>query len=468
MTLYNPVISASLLLLLAVFSRDSYGQIFYLTPTDNLQQILDKSLPGDKVQLAKGRYFGNFVMPQSIELAGDSGAIIDSQGAGHALVINAADSYVHHLQLQNWGSDLTTMDAAIFIAKEATNTRVEQNHISGGGFGIWVDGTRAAKVIGNQIVGNNQLRSTDRGNGIHLYNVTSAMVKDNKISSTRDGIYIESSNKNQLINNQMQDLRYGIHYMYSYHNSLINNTTINTRTGYALMQSKYLTVVNNRSINDVNYGMLLNYITYSKLQNNHISGVQNRRNPQMGKSTGRGLEGKALFIYNSLFNEFSHNQFSDSDIGIHLTAGSENNQLFNNAFINNKTQVKYVSSRGQDWSGNYWSDYLGWDMDGDGIGDALYEPNDNVDRLLWKFPAARLLFNSPAIRTLQWVQTQFPVLKGSGVVDSAPLMKLPEKLQLGTSISKDSPKTAERSILKSVTAVGQPERVTAVSTTGIN
>ena len=64
-------------------------------------------------------------------------------------------------------------------------------------------------------------------------------------------------------------------------------------------------------------------------------------------------------------------------------------------------------------------------MDGDGIGDVAYEPNDGVDRLLWKFPTAKLLFNSPAIEVLRWVQRQFPVLKSPGIVDSYPLMSNP-------------------------------------------
>lgn len=71
--------------------------------------------------------------------------------------------------------------------------------------------------------------------------------------------------------------------------------------------------------------------------------------------------------------------------------------------------------RTQEWSidgrGNYWSDYLGWDRNGDGLGDVPYEPNDNVDRLLWMYPQVRLLMNSPSIEMLRWVQRAFPVMK---------------------------------------------------------
>lgn len=45
-----------------------------------------------------------------------------------------------------------------------------------------------------------------------------------------------------------------------------------------------------------------------------------------------------------------------------------------NAFIANKQQVMYVATREQDWSGNYWSDYLGWDLDDNGVGDTAHEP----------------------------------------------------------------------------------------------
>jgi nitrous oxidase accessory protein len=83
----------------------------------------------------------------------------------------------------------------------------------------------------------------------------------------------------------------------------------------------------------------------------------------------------------------------------------------------------------QEWSadgrGNYWSDYLGWDRNNDGLGDIAYEPNDNVDRLLWLYPQVRLLMNSPGIELLRWVQRAFPVMKSPGVLDSHPLMKSP-------------------------------------------
>src|SRR3546814_10518262 len=58
-----------------------------------------------------------------------------------------------------------------------------------------------------------------------------------------------------------------------------------------------------------------------------------------------GAEGKALFIYNSLFNRIEGNHFERSAVGIHLTAGSEDNRITGNVFAGNQRQVKYVATR---------------------------------------------------------------------------------------------------------------------------
>ncbi|MBY4674986.1 nitrous oxide reductase family maturation protein NosD [Marinobacterium arenosum] len=399
-----------------------------VTPDQNLQQQLDQADAGDLLLLKPGAYLGNFVITRPLTLRGEAGVVLDGMGRKHALEIQAPDVTVEQLEIRNWGDDLTTLDSGIFVARQATGARIARNYLHGDTFGIWVDATADVRISHNRVKGNTAVRSADRGNGIHLFNVTGARIEHNEVWHTRDGIYIDTSNKNELIGNYLHDLRYGVHYMYSYHNRVSGNHTRNTRTGYALMQSKFLTVTNNRSENDANYGILMNYITNSTIRNNLISGVQNSRNPMMQQVSTRP-EGKALFIYNSLYNKIIGNHFSHSDMGVHLTAGSENNILSGNAFIDNREQVKYVATRHQDWShegaGNYWSDYLGWDMNADGIGDTHYEPTDGVDRLLWKFPAAKVLLNSPAVETLRWVQRQFPVLKSQGVVDSHPLMSIP-------------------------------------------
>jgi len=72
-----------------------------------------------------------------------------------------------------------------------------------------------------------------------------------------------------------------------------------------------------------------------------------------------------------------------------------------NDFIANREQVRYVGSRDEPWGGkqagqgNHWSNYQGWDRDGDGVGDVPYEASDIVDRLQYRHPIVKLLLGSP-------------------------------------------------------------------------
>ncbi|HEB55469.1 MAG TPA: nitrous oxide reductase family maturation protein NosD [Gammaproteobacteria bacterium] len=398
-----------------------------LSPASDLEAAIKHAAVNDVLLFSSGIYSGPLVINKSLTLKAESGAIFDGHKKGNILLVRAPNVTIEGFVLRNSGMNLTKMNAAIFVKKTAKNILIKNNVFKNNLFGVWLDAAHDATVIGNKISADQTVRSQDRGNGIHLYHVEGADIAKNEIWHTRDGIYIDTSNNNVLKNNNLHDLRYGIHYMYSNHNRIEGNYTHNTRTGYALMQSNSLTVLNNRSENDENYGILMNYITYSTLKNNRVEHVRKGITPGYSGAGITGAEGKALFIYNSVFNTLEGNLFADSDIGIHLTAGSEKNSIYDNAFVNNYTQVKYVSNRRQEWSkdgrGNYWSNYLGWDRNDDGIGDRPFEPNDNVDKLLWKYPLAKLLMNSPSVQILRWAQMQFPVFKSPGITDSYPLMQ---------------------------------------------
>lgn len=416
---------------LAVLStRPGLAEVLYVSPSDGpLQAVLDAASPGDTLALAPGTYPGSIRVTRTLTLRGAGDAVLDGEGQGDVIRVVAPGVHIEGLVLRNSGVNLTDMNAAVFAEPTAAGLVVRDCTLQTGGFGIWLDETPDARVLNNRVRGDASLRSQDRGNGIHLFNVTGAEVAGNEVWETRDGIYIDTSNENVLHGNHLHDLRYGIHYMYSYRNRVTGNRTQRTRTGYALMQSKYLTVIGNRSEDDDNYGMLMNFITHSTIRDNTVLRV--RRGGSVGGPGADiiGGEGKAIFIYNSLYNRIEGNRFAESDIGIHLTAGSEDNEVTGNAFVGNRTQVKYVATREQEWSiegrGNYWTDYVGWDRNEDGLGDTPYEPNDAVDKLLWKYPMAKVVMHSPAVQTLRWVQAQFPVFRAPGVRDSHPLMKPP-------------------------------------------
>jgi nitrous oxidase accessory protein len=414
------------LVFICSFSLPIFAEDYSVSPTDDLQKIIDASQNGDTLTLSEGRYFGNYVIKKQITLRGEEGAVIDAQGKGHAIILKNSHITIDNLIITNWGDNLTDQNSGIYSNEKVAFERAEglvisNNILSGDGFGIWLNHITKAKIFNNKVKGNLSLRSANRGNGIQVANVTHSHVFNNEVYEVRDGIYVISSQNNLIENNIIHHLRYGIHYMYSYDNTVKDNTAYNTRAGYALMSSRRLTITGNKTTDSEDYGFLLNFITQSTFSDNHIKNVWTK--PE-NKVLGR--DGKGLFVYNSGYNTVENNVVDTAEIGIHLTAGSENIKIYGNSFINNPTQVKYVSNKKQEWSkdgrGNYWSNYLGWDMDNDGIGDAIFEPNDGIDKLVWQYPEMKMIMDSPAILILRWVQKQFPVLKPPGVKDSYPLM----------------------------------------------
>ena len=181
------------------------------------------------------------------------------------------------------------------------------------------------------------------------------------------------------------------------------------------MFSDRLKVRGNVSEGDRNHGLMLNYANRAEIAGNRVT------------SGGE----KCLFMYNANKNTVADNLFEGCPIGVHFTAGSANNRFQGNAFIGNRTQVKYVGSRMLDWStdgrGNFWSDHAAFDLNGDGLADTAYRPNDLVDQVLWTQPSAKLLIGSPAVQLLRWTQSQFPALLPGGIVDNAPLMQPPAR-----------------------------------------
>ena len=126
-------------------------------------------------------------------------------------------------------------------------------------------------------------------------------------------------------------------------------------------------------------------------------------------------------MYDAEFNVPRNNVVINNRVGVHLTAGSSNNQVDGN---DSSATRKRSNCRPRDvqWGrtrGNFWSNYSGWDQDGDGAGDVAYEASDLVDRLNWQYPLVKLLLQS-TVKTLR--RRQFPRCERPAV-DQHPRMR---------------------------------------------
>src|SRR5690606_26645171 len=307
------------------------------------------------------------------------------------------------------GDDVTGQYAGIYTQPAAHRATVRDCDIAYSLSGLGMQDAADVQIIDNLITGKRDYPSAQRGNGIQLYNTTGARIVSNRISFARDGIYVDVSHDAVFRKNHIHHTRYGTHYMNSYHNLWEDNDVHDNRGGLALMEVRHQVVRNNRAWNNSDHGIMLRTIQDSVVENNVVSGNQ-----------------RGFFIYDAEYNVLRGNLVVGNEVGVHQWAGSKNNEVTNNDFIHNRQQIKYVATGDQEWGvggGNYWSNYLGWDRDGDGKGDVPYEANDVVDRLVWRLPALKLLLNSPALQTLRLIGQQFPLLRAPSVVEQAPRMQ---------------------------------------------
>ncbi|MBF0461662.1 MAG: nitrous oxide reductase family maturation protein NosD [Magnetococcales bacterium] len=393
---------------------------------ENLRQAIALAAPGEIVRLTAGRY-GAAVVSKSLTLIGTPAAVVDAGGQGSALTVVAPGVVVRGLTCTGSGKVETALDSGILVTHAADGAVLEDNQVVGNLYGIAIQGAQRVVVRHNRIANRNEGWLNDLGNGINIWDSTGSLFEGNRVEGGRDGLYIHTAHGNIIRGNRFTRLRFAVHYMYANDSEVTDNVSIGNTVGYALMYSDHLQVLRNVSLNDREHGLMFHSSRHSELAENSI----------------RNTQEKCTFIYTSSDNRIHHNRFEGCGIGIHFSGGSEKNVIYANAFINNRTQVKYSGMVHYEWSkdhrGNYWSDNPAFDLDGDGIADVAYHPNTLMDRVLWNYPLAKLLLSSPVMETLRVAQNQFPALAPGGVVDSWPLMRppamavaLPEDIQEGS------------------------------------
>ena len=383
--------------------------VLKVEPGGSIASAINSAGPGDTVEVARGDYAERLVIDKPITLRGIGRPTIRGGFAGDVIRVRASDVIIEGLIVRDSGIDQTAQNSGIYFQPGAHRPTVQDCDVVHNLFGIWIEKVDDARILRNTIVGRRDLQTAARGNGIQLYNSAGAQVLDNHISYARDGIYVDLSRKSVFRGNRIHHLRYGTHYMNTHHSVWENNEVYMNRGGLALMEVRELTVRNNVAWGNADHGIMLRTIQDSTVENNVVAG-----------------NGRGFFIYDAEYNTVRANLVTGNEVGVHLSAGSGNNKVDGNDFIDNRQQVKYVAARDVEWGksqGNYWSNYSSWDQNGDGKGDVAYEANDVVDRLNGQYPLLKLVLTSPSIQTLRFVARQFPVLRAPSVVDRNPRMR---------------------------------------------
>jgi nitrous oxidase accessory protein len=393
----------------------AHAATLQVKPGDSLQQAVDRASAGDVLEIARGTYAGPLSITKPLTLRGVKRPTISGGMSGDTIRVFSPDVVIDGLIVRDSGDDLKDQNAGIYIKPGAHRAVVRHCDLTYNLFGLWIEKANDVRIEGNTITGKRDYNSSQRGNGIQLYNTNGARIIGNNIGFVRDALYIDVSHHAVFKGNRLHHSRYGSHYMNSYYNLWEDNDSYYNRGGLALMEVRNQVVRGNRTWGNLDHGIMLRTMQDSVIENNIVAGND-----------------RGLFIYDVEYVSIKGNLVVDNHVGVHLSAGSTRNVVQGNDFIGNREQVRYVGSRDEHWGGtsasdatkgNHWSNYLGWDRNGDGVGDIPYEANDLVDRLQWQHPAMKLLLGSPAVQALRLVGQQFPVLRAPSVVDSYPAMQ---------------------------------------------
>ena len=109
-----------------------------------------------------------------------------------------------------------------------------------------------------------------------------------------------------------------------------------------------------------------------------------------------------------------HNLFALCDTAVDFLGTGVNNIFEDNTLRDNQTQVR-LEDQGNlmqtEWSRNYFDDYQGYDLDGDGFGDVPYEPRSLSGQLLSQRPELAFFRGSAALDLIDAVADVMPIFR---------------------------------------------------------
>ncbi|WP_260985366.1 nitrous oxide reductase family maturation protein NosD [Paenibacillus xylanexedens] len=378
-----------------------------------LQPIINAMNPGEELTLKPGMYLGPVTIDKSISLLGDSSVMIVSTDTSsiQSASTNSPESTINingdGVKLQGFTilHQHSTPTAAIQV--EANHAEIKDIHIQTQGFGILArdasEGTFRENVI--TWTGSETASSSQKGNGIDLYNAHRNHIEGNEIRGMLDGIYMENSREATVKGNTLLHTRYGIHCMYVDGSYVLDNIGEDNITGAMIMGVKNTTVSGNsfrkQSENVHSQGILLYDVHQSSIVNNIVEG--NRVGMNIAESAGNDIRG------NEVLRNF---------IGFQLVL-AEGNRLHQNQFISNVIDASAVDSRNNEMSSNYWDSFRGLDLNGDGVSEMAYGINPFYEQLISRNSAYQLFFQSPGMVFLSELYTEG---KENWSTDQSPLM----------------------------------------------
>ncbi|MBP9654951.1 MAG: nitrous oxide reductase family maturation protein NosD [Rhodocyclaceae bacterium] len=377
-----------------------------------LQPLIDATPAGGTLRPAPGIYAGPAVIAKPITLDGGGKATLAGNGRGTVLTLATSGATLRGLRLTGSGDSHDGIDAGLLVAGD--DNLVEHNAIDDVLFGIHLRQGNRNRIMNNRVTGRPAPRGA-RGDGLRLWNSRHNRIEGNAFRTVRDLTFANSPD-NLILRNTLADGRYGMQFVFSPRARVEGNRLADTDTGIAVLYSPDLVLRGNtiaHALDGGGAGLSLKDSGGALVENNEILHCA------AGLSANAPLNAETALTVRG--NRFAHNI-----VGMYFYGEQGGHKIVDNRFENNLTQVA-VSAAGvgaaNDWTGNLWSDYQGFDRDGDGIGDTPHEVWLYSDRIWMETPRAKFFANSPALELLDFLEKLAPFAAPSLILrDPAPRM----------------------------------------------
>ena len=380
----------------------------------NIQRAIEGATPGSTLCLTPGTYTGPIAVDRAVTIWGPREAVLRSNGTGHTIDVRADNARILGLTIEGSGRRYDTMDAGLHVT--GNGVRVEGVTVRDALFGITFERTENAVVKGNHVIGNPETPMGLRGDGIRLWSSRGAIADGNLVEDSRDMLAWFSPNS-RITNNVVRHSRYATHFMYSSGALVEGNQYVNNTVGVFVMYSDGIVIshnllAGNSSSDGLGVGGKESDLS---LVDNLI--VQN--------TTGLYLD--SCPFHPGRADTISGNLFALCDSAMVFLASGANNRFFDNTLRDNQFQVR-TENRGDlmnaEWARNYFDDYQGYDLDGDGYGDVPYELRSLSGELIGEYPALAFFRGTSALAMIDAVSNLFPLFQPQPIlVDHQPRMR---------------------------------------------
>lgn len=364
---------------------------------------------GDTILIRSGYYREHeLIIEKPLKLVGEGAPIVDGEKSGSVIRILSDSVHISGLIIRNVDVSHTEEFAGIHLY-ESDHFIIKDNILENMFFGILIERSNHGEIIGNTISGESK-EDFNAGNGIHGWYSSHLTISDNYIRELRDGIYLEFVDHSLISRNRsIENLRYGLHFMFSNYDDYEDNEFIDNGAGVAVMFSKFINMRRNtfyKNWGTASFGLLLKEIYDAEIEDNIFE----------ENTVGINIEGSTRVNY-------KRNNLVGNGWAVKVAGGCYTNIFSENNFSFNSFDLSYNSKINDNkFEGNYWSSYVGYDLDKDGVGDTPYRPVKLFSYIANRTPETIVLLRSLFIDILNFSEKVSPVFTPVDLIDQFPKM----------------------------------------------